>query len=100
MSETKRRTGNTAIAYGDMKAKENGKEIVIEQGNYGPSKNEVNGLAGMEIKVEGYEIVLDEKTGKLLRIKDNRTLSEILDDKKRARIMEALGKQEKEGFEH
>lgn len=97
MSETSKKSGNTAIACGDMKAKEDGKGIIIEQGNYGPSKNEINNLAGMEIKVEGYEIVFDEKSGKILRVKDNRTISEIIDDKNRRKIMEAMKKQEKDG---
>jgi len=99
MSETIKKTGNAAIACGDVKTKED-KGIIIEQGTYGPSKNEINQLAGMEIKVEGYEIILDEKSGKLLRVKDNRTLSEITDDRNRKKIMEAMKKQEKEGLEH
>ena len=98
MSETNKKIRNTAIAYGDMKAKENGKEIIIEQGNYGPSKNEINSLAGMEIKVEGYEIVFDEKSGKILRVKDNRAISEIIDEDKRKIVERAIKrKQQKEG---
>lgn len=101
MSETNNKKRNAAIAYGEMK--ESDKGIVIEQGNYGPSKNEINNLAGMEIKVEGYEIVLDEKSGKLLRVQDNRTINEIIDDKNRRKILEAMKKKdknEKTGIEH
>ena len=99
MSETIRKTGDPRIACGDVKTREDSKGIIIEQGTYGPSKNEINNLAGMEIKVEGYEIIFDEKSGKLLRVKDNRTLSEITDDKNRRKIMEAMNKKEKEGIE-
>lgn len=49
MSETKKRKGNAAIACGDVKTNEDNKGIIIEQGTYSPSKNEVNQLAGMEI---------------------------------------------------
>ena len=98
MSETVNKKKNPAIACGEMKQEEKG--IVIEQGNYGPSRDDINGLAGMEIKVEGYEIVFDEKSGKLLRVKDNRTINEILADDKKRKIMKVLKKQEKEGLEH
>ena len=37
MSDTKK--SNAAIACGDMKLKDDGKGIIIDQGNYGPSKN-------------------------------------------------------------
>ena len=99
MSETKNNERNTAIACGEMKQQDRG--IVIEQGNYGPSKNEIINLAGMEIKVEGYEIVLDEKSGKILRVQDKRTLSEMTRDKydkvlKEAKRREAI----KEEIEH
>ena len=50
MSDTKK--SNAAIACGDMKLKDDGKGIIIDQGNYGPSKNEINQLAGMEIKFD------------------------------------------------
>ena len=97
MSETKR---NPAIACGDMKAKKEEKGIIIEQGTYGPAKKDIINLAGMEIKVEGYEIILDEKSGKLLRVKDNHTIGEIINDKTHRKIMEAMKNQEKEGIEH
>ena len=96
MSETMKKR-NAAIACGDMKAAE--KEIIIEQGNYGPSKNEIINLAGMEIKVEGYEIVLDEKSGKVLRVKDNRTIGEVIDDRRRRKLIAAM-KKGKEEIEH
>ena len=98
MSETNKKLGNTAIAYGDMKAQENG--IIIDQGNYGPSKNEINNLAGMEIKVEGYEIVFDEKSGELLRVKDKHIINKITGDKSKKIIYAMKNKENKEEFEH
>ena len=98
MSETINKKKNPAIACGEMKQQDRG--IVIEQGNYGPSRDDINGLAGMEIKVEGYEIVLDEKSGKLLRVKDNHTINEIIDIDIRKKIMKAKKEKEKEGIEH
>ena len=47
MSDTNK-ISDRAIAYGDIKANEKG-EIALEQGKYGPSKVEVNELAGMNI---------------------------------------------------
>ena len=99
MSETNNKKKNPAIACGEMKQQEKG--IVVEQGNYGPSKNEINNLAGMEIKVEGYEIVVDEKTGKILRVQDGRTLSEMTRDKYDRVLKEAKRRESsKDGFEH
>ena len=94
MSETRKNKRNTAIAYGEMKQKEKG--ITLEQGSYGPSKEEINSLAGLEIKVEAYEIILDEKTGKALRVKDGKTLSEISKDKYDRLIKEAKKKEKRE----
>ena len=99
MSETRKNEKNTAIACGEMK--QSGKGIIIEQGSYGPSKNEINSLAGIEIKVEGYEIICDEKTGKILRVQDKRTLSEMSRDKYDRLLKEAKRREtRKEGFEH
>ena len=92
MSDTKKK--NPAIACADLQYDERGNKISVEQGNYGPSKNEINSLAGMKIQVEGYEIIKDEKTGKILRIKDNRTINEVIDDKHRRMIEAALKKKE------
>ena len=66
MSETIKKR-NAAIACGEMK--QEGKGIIVEQGNYGPSKNEIINLAGMEIKVEGYEIA--GKTGTAQKYENN-----------------------------
>lgn len=99
MSETRRNQRDTAIACGEMKQKEKG--IIIEQGKYGPSKNEINNLAGMEIKVEGYEIIFDEESGKILRVQDKRTLSEMTKDKYDRILKEAKRRESrKEGLEH
>ena len=54
----------------------------------------------MEIKVEGYEIILDEKSGKVLRIKDNRTIGEVIDDRRRQKIIDTMKQEVKrEGIE-
>ena len=94
MSETRKNKKNTAIAYGRMKQEDKG--ITIEQGNYGPSREEVNNLAGLEIKVEGYEIIFDEKTGKVFRVQDNRTLSEMNKDKYDRLLKEAARREKRE----
>lgn len=70
MSETSKKSGNAAIACGDMKAKEDSKGIIIEQGNYGPSKNEINNLAGMIIEAKE-NTVTNELNGKVSRIDKN-----------------------------
>lgn len=95
MSETKKK--NPAIACGNMKKTEN--ELIIEYPDFGHSKNDIINLAGMEIKVEGYEIVFDENTGRVLRIKDNRTISEIIDDRNKDKIIRAMKTNKKEGIE-
>lgn len=96
MSETKKRKGrNPAIACCNMTA---GKEIVVNQGKFGPSQNDINSLAGMEIKVEGYEIVYDKQSGKVLRVKDTRTIGEVIDDRRIIKIKDAM--KAKEGIEH
>ena len=98
MSETNKKIKNTAVACAEMK--ETDKGLVVDQGKYSPSRTDINTLAGIEIKVEGYEIVLDEKTGKILRVQDNRTISEIVDDERRRKIKEAMKTKEQEGIEH
>lgn len=76
MSDTKSKS-NAAIACGDMKVNEDGKGIIIDQGSYGPSKNEINQLTGIEIKFDeecivtnetkdGKTAMIDKKTGKLI----------------------------------
>jgi len=71
MSETSKKKGNAAIACADVKTKKN--EIIVEQGKYGPSNNEINELAGIEIAVEDClitnengEIQVVDKTGKVI----------------------------------
>ena len=95
MSETRKRRKNPAIACCNMIA---GKEIVVNQGKFGPSQNDINNLAGMEIKVEGYQIIVNE-SGKVLRVKDKRTISEVVDDRRRAKIKDAM-KSKEGGIEH
>ena len=50
MSDTN--NNNPAIACADLNYDESGNKISVKQGNYGPSKNEINTLAGMQIGVE------------------------------------------------
>lgn len=101
MSDTKNKS-NAAIACGDMKIKEDGKGIILDQENYGPSKNEINQLAGMEIKFEeeciitnetenGEIAVIDKKTGSIIgHIDANGTINRKLEamDKKQERERE------------
>ena len=72
MSDTKNKS-NAAIACGDMKLKDNGKGIIIDQGNYGPSKNEINQLAGMEIKFDEECIVTNENQNGTIAMIDKNT---------------------------
>lgn len=90
MSDTKNKS-NTAVACGELKTDEK-KVISIENGLYGPSKNEINQLAGMEIKFDEESIVtnetpdgrtamIDKKTGNVIGYLDsdgtiNRKLTE------------------------
>ena len=69
MSDTKNKS-NAAIACGDMKLRDDGKGIIIDQGNYGPSKNEINQLAGMEIKFDE-ECIVTNENGKIAMIDKN-----------------------------
>ena len=76
MSDTRNKS-NTAIACGDIKLK--GKGIIIDQGKYGPSRNDINQLAGIKIKFgeenecivtneteTGEVAMIDKKTGELI----------------------------------
>lgn len=101
MSDTKNKS-NAAIACGDMKVKDNGKGIIIGQENYGPSKNDINQLAGMEIKFDeecivtnetpnGTIAMIDKNTGELIGyLEGDGTLKRKLEekDKKAKRIEE------------
>ena len=96
MSETNKKTkNNPAIACADIKT--DGKQLIIEQGKYGPSRDDINELAGIEIKLEdatvtnetpeGRIAVRDEKTGDVIGYLDNdgtikRKLGEIDKSKK------------------
>lgn len=99
MSDTKK--SNAAIACGDMKLKDDGKGIIIDQGNYGPSKNEINQLAGMEIEFKecivtnetpnGTPTMIDKNTGEPIgHLEGDGTLKRKLEekDKKAKRIEE------------
>ncbi len=79
MSETKNKKGKKAVAY-EVVQVENNKLKLIE-GRYALSTDELRQLDGMILNTESYKIVKDEKTGKVLRVQDNRTLSEMSADK-------------------
>lgn len=99
MSDTKNKS-NTAVACGELKTDEK-KIISIEHGAYGPSKNEINQLAGKEIKFDeestvtnetpdGRTAMIDKKTGNVIGYLDgdgtlNRKLAEM--DRKEQRIL-------------
>ena len=87
MSDTKK-PNNPVAAYEVVQAENNMLKLV--EGRYALSKEELNNLPGMIINAVGYEIVKDEKTGKILRVKDNRTISEVNDDKHRRLIENKL----------
>lgn len=79
MSETNNKS-NTAIACGNLKT-DSKKSISIQYGTYGPTKNDLINLAGIDITCGGtYKIEKDPKTGKILRIQDGRTISEMQKD--------------------
>ena len=91
MSDTNNKS-NTTIACGNLKTDEK-KSISIE---YGTSKNELINLAGLDITCGGtYKIEKDPKTGKILRIQDGRTLSE-MSKEKYEKIIKAQSKNNKE----
>ena len=101
MSETNKKSEKKAVAY-EVVQVENDKLKLIE-GRYALSTKELRNIDGMIINTENYEIVRDEKTGKVLRMQDNRTINEIIDDKNRRKILEAMSKidkEEKTGMEH
>ena len=79
MSET-RKTNKKAVAY-EVVQVENDMLKLIE-GRYALSKEELDKLDNMVISVGGtYKIEKDAKTGKIARIQDGRTLSEMQNDK-------------------
>ena len=107
MSDTKKKS-NAAIACGDMKFNADGRSIILDQGNYGPSRDDINQLAGMEIEFgddkeciitnetsDGKTAVIDPKTGDIIGYLDsdgtlNRKLANI--DKENAREQEDMEK--------
>ena len=92
MSDTK----NNPVAAYEVVQVENNKLKLIE-GRYALSREELNNLPGMIIEASGHEVIKDDKTGKILRVKDNHTINEIIDDKHRKIIEEKLKeKEEKE----
>ena len=105
MSETNKETkNNKAIACADMKLE--GKKIILDQAKYGPSRSEVNLLAGMEIKFDkanectvtnetpdGRLAVLDKSTGKVIGyLEGDGTVKRKLEAKNKADNKEGLEK--------
>ena len=94
MSETNRREKAT-IGY-EVVQIDNDKLKLIE-GRYALSKEELDKLDNMVITVGGtYKIEKDSETGKVCRIQDGRTLSEMQNDKYDRLLKEAKRKEEKE----
>ena len=93
MSETKRREKAT-IGY-EVVQIDNDKLKLIE-GRYALSKEELDKLDNMIITVGGtYKIEKDPTTGKVCRMQDGRTLSEMSTDKYDRLLKEAKRKEEK-----
>lgn len=67
MSDTNK-SRNTAIACGNMK-EENGR-IIIEEGKYGPSKQDLLDLAGMEITCDTHTFE-QAQNGEVVRVNQN-----------------------------
>lgn len=94
MSETNK-SNKKAVAY-EVVQIENEKLKLIE-GRYALSKEELEKLDNMVITVGGtYKIEKDSKTGKIARIQDGRTLSEMQSDKYEKLLKEANRKENKE----
>ena len=91
MSDTKKKP----VAAYEVVQVENDKLKLIE-GRYALSIEELNNLPGMILETVDYKVVKDEKTGKILRVKDNKTINEVIDDKQRKLIEDALRKKEQE----
>ncbi len=95
MSDTKNKSEKKAVAYEVVQVENN--KLKLVEGKYALSTKELRALDGMILNTESYEIVKDDKTGKILRVKDNRTINEVIDDNRRRKIEEAMKKQEKDG---
>jgi len=94
MSETKRREKAT-IGY-EVVQIDNDKLNLIE-GRYALSKEELDKLDNMIITVGGtYKIEKDPNTGKVSRVQEGRTLSEISKDKYDKLLKEAKRREEQE----
>ena len=92
MSETSK-SNKKAVAY-EVVQIENDRLKLIE-GKYALSKEELDKLDNMIITVGGtYKIEKDSKTGKISRIQDGRTLSEMQNDKYERLLKEAKKKEE------
>ena len=78
MSETKKK--NNPVAAYEVLQEENNKLKLIE-GRYALSNEELRKIDGMILTTSNYNIVKDEKTGKVFRVQDNQILSEMNKEK-------------------
>lgn len=80
MSDTKKQSNKKAVAYEVVQVENNMLKLI--EGRYALSKEELDKLDNMVITCGGtYKIEKDPKTGKICRIQDGRTLSEMQQDK-------------------
>ena len=94
MSETKNKSNKKAVAYEVVQVDQN--KLKLIEGRYALSKEELDKLDNMIITVGGtYKIEKDPKTGKISRIEDGRTLSEI-SKSKYDRLLKAKGNSKEE----
>lgn len=94
MSETKNKSNKKAVAY-EVVQVENDKLKLIE-GRYSLSKEELDKLDNMVITVEGKYTIERDPKGKVVRVQDGRTLSEINEDKYKRLLAEAKETSSKE----
>ena len=80
MSDTKKQSNKKAVAYEVVQVENNMLKLI--EGRYALSKEELDKLDNMVITCGGtYKIEKDPKTGKIARIEDRKTLSEVQKDK-------------------
>jgi len=94
MSETKK-SEKTTIGYEAIYLEPN--KLKLIEGRYALSKEELDKLDNMIITVGGtYKIEKDPSTGKISRIQDGKTLSQMTDAKYERILKEAKRKEQKE----
>lgn len=94
MSETKNKSNKKAVAYEVVQVDQN--KLKLIEGRYALSKEELDKLDNMIITVGGtYKIEKDSKTGKIARIENGKTLSEV-SEAKFERLLKAKGNSKEE----